>query len=319
MANTNYRHTNKFHDNFTNNFHDSFIGLKRRANQLSTQVKGKLKREILHLPIVNVVAQNIYQQKLAKHQANLPSISQNHQKLIDTVDIQGVNMTNLDSLAIPKTEELVDKANWLIVNSPEFHKTDITVGIRGHILRDFPEVLLWGLDHQLLDLAENYIGLPIYYLGAQVKRELANGKSSNVRKWHIDTEDYRMLKIIIYLNDVDEFGGPFQCLSKQETAFARKSLGYKSGLIDDDLMASHVAPEKWITCTGSSHTATFIDTSNIFHRAKPPTKTERKSITFHYISQYPIHLRSKNLSISTKTDNLCKNLTERQLKCIFPL
>ena len=315
MTNTNFGQI----DNNVDNFVGNIDLLKRRVNQISTQVTGKLKREILQLPVVNLVAQNHYQQKLAKYQANLAPLSQQHQKLVDNVNDQGATVTTLASLAIPNTKELVDRANWLILNSPEFHQTEITVGIRGHIMRNFPDILLWGLDPQLLDLAENYIGLPIYYLGAQVKRELANGKSLNVRKWHIDTEDYRMLKIIIYLNDVDEFGGPFQYLSKQETARAKKSLGYKSGLIDDDLMATHVDPEKWIACTGSSHTAALIDTANIFHRAKPPTKTERKSITFHYISQSPIHLRSKNLSISTKTENLCRNLTERQLKCIFPL
>lgn len=315
MTDSNFKPIASDFDNLKN----SLDRLNRKLSLLFNQVKGKLKREVLQMPIISYFVQKSYQQKLLNYQPNLPSISAEHQNLLDIVDSNGVAMTSLKDLNIPKTQELVDKANWLILNAPEFNETEITVGIRGHILREFPEVLLWGLDPQLLDMAENYIGLPIYYLGAQVKRELTNGKSLGVRKWHIDTEDYRMLKIIIYLNDVDEFGGPFQYLSKQDTEIAKKSLGYKSGLIDDDVMSSHLDPEKWIACTGSEYTATLIDTANIFHRAKPPTHKERKSITFHYISQNPIHLRSKNLSISSKTENLCKNLTERQLRCIFPL
>lgn len=315
MTNTNYEQVTNDFESFT----DKLEVFNRKVIQLSTQVTGKLKREIIQMPVISFFTQKSYQHKLAKYQQQLPPLSQNHQQIVDEVNTQGATLTNLESLGISKTEELVDKANWLILNAPEFHKTEITVGIRGHILRNFPEVMLWGLDHQLLDIAENYIGLPIYYLGAQVKREIPNGRSLGVRKWHIDTEDYRMLKIIIYLNDVDEFGGPFQYIPSQETKTVKKSLGYKSGLIEDELMGLHLAPENWVACTGSSHTAAFIDTANIFHRAKPPTKKERKSITFHYISQYPIHLRSKNLSISSKTENLCKDLTERQLRCIFPL
>ena len=49
--------------------------------------------------------------------------------------------------------------------------------------------------------------------GVSVKREIANGLMEGpARVFHRDPEDERVLKIIVYLSDVDEGAGPFQCL-----------------------------------------------------------------------------------------------------------
>ena len=84
-------------------------------------------------------------------------------------------------------------------------------------LMDFPEIYMWGLERRLLDLIENYVGLPIRYHGADLRREVADGKLNDVRQWHIDAEDRRMFKCILYLNDVEEGGGPFMFLPRGVT------------------------------------------------------------------------------------------------------
>ena len=174
----------------------------------------------------------------------------------------------------------------------------------------------WGLDERLLDIAENYISLPIHYLGVELKKEIPNGKSTGVRKWHLDTEDYRMVKIIVYLTDVDSESGPFEYLPRYKSSMVAASLQYKSGLIADDVLAKYVPNKDWHSCVGHRHTVMIIDPANILHRAKPALNRERRSITFHYISKHPIHNRTNGLSISKSLQHLYPNLSQRQLDCL---
>src|SRR5262249_30382282 len=79
------------------------------------------------------------------------------------------------------------------------------------------EVWRWGLAPGLLDLAEHYLGVPVWYYGADVRREVADGKVIDVRRWHRDIEDRRVLKILMWLRDVSESDGPFAYLSPADS------------------------------------------------------------------------------------------------------
>jgi hypothetical protein len=77
------------------------------------------------------------------------------------------------------------------------------------------EIIRWGLSDRLLDIAENYLCAPVGYDGINVFFTKADGKEAGTRRWHRDAEDRRMLKIALYLNDVDEDGGPLQVLRRR--------------------------------------------------------------------------------------------------------
>ena len=81
----------------------------------------------------------------------------------------------------------------------------------------------------------NFI-LPAKYVGMHLRRQVANGVMEDVRQWHIDVEDYRRIKIIVYLNDVDEEGGPFEYLSKDLSSIASMKLKYNNGFVSDRVM-----------------------------------------------------------------------------------
>lgn len=63
-----------------------------------------------------------------------------------------------------------------------------------------PEPFLFGLAPNVLDFAERYFGLPVDYLGVDIKREIANGVEDSGRFWHYDIEDARILKLMVYLD-----------------------------------------------------------------------------------------------------------------------
>jgi hypothetical protein len=160
-----------------------------------------------------------------------------------------------------------------------------------NLLASMPDLYLLGLARRLLDLAEAYIGQPCMYLGALLKLERADGQLQGTRQWHTDTEDERMLRIIIYLNDVGEGGGSFQYLPAHSTLQAAKAIGYAHGYLSDPQL-SRVAPtELWKSVHGPQGTMIIFDGTKIFHRAQSPVNSERTSLTLSYTSRRPLELK----------------------------
>src|SRR4029077_4655454 len=142
-----------------------------------------------------------------------------------------------------------------------------------------PEPYLFALSEPLLDLVEAYMGLPVGYFGVSVKREIANGLLEGTRNFNRDPEDENVLKIIIYLNDVDAGTGPFQCLNSPDSEKVGRARGTELERI--------VPPSNWVTCLGPRLTANVCDTARCLHRASPPLTTDHYSITFSYVSERP--------------------------------
>ena len=155
-----------------------------------------------------------------------------------------------------------------------------------------PTLFAWGLSDHLLDLAECHIGLPARYLGLEVKRERAASAVGHghgvVRRWHLDHEDRRILKVIVYLSDVPSGGGPFGYLHQSNSeAILRSGHGRDPEGVTDATMHTVVPADEWNRVTGPRLTAIHVDTGRVFHRVFPPTDVERYSVTFAYSSRTP--------------------------------
>ncbi len=282
------------------------------------RIPNKLKRIFIQFPILRIVAEFIYKKEIEKHVNSLPNIPPKDLTLLDSLHQEGTCVTSLEALEIPSTPTLQASSEKLLTEliACSSNEKDV-ISLPLFKLMKFPEVFLWGLEERLLNIIENYIGLPILYHGAHFRREIANGKTIGVRQWHTDVEDRRMVRIIVYLNNVNLNGGPFEYISKHLTSLLRQTLQYSSGFVSDELIKTIVPVSDWKPCTGHSGTVIFSDTRNVFHRAKPPVAADRFSITFSYTSRRPITIFSK---VTLSRDDLLKisnRLSKRQRKCIL--
>ena len=175
-----------------------------------------------------------------------------------------------------------------------------------------PVLYKWGLTDDNLDLAENYIGLPVHYRGVELKRERADGIARDVRQWHMDIDDRRMLKLIVYLSDVDDGCGPFEYIDPARSAQAARALHYSSGFVSDVAMDRIAPAESWLRVTGPRLCATFVDTTQVFHRARPPTTSDRYSMTFCYSSTTPYQVFPEFMLSRPTLRRLRFELTPRQ-------
>jgi hypothetical protein len=282
------------------------------------RILNKLKRIFLQIPLVQRISELTYQKEIEKYVNHLPKIFPQDLILLDSLHQEGAFVTSLQTLKIPSTSLLFHGITKLLPELKAFSSNGKNViSLPFWKLMKYPEIFLWGLEERLLNIIENYIGLPIIYHGANFRREIANGKTIGVRQWHTDVEDYRMVRIILYLNDVNLNGGPFEYIPKYSTSLLCQILQYSSGFVSDKVIKSLIPTSSWKPCTGSSGTVIFSDTRNVFHRAKPPVAADRFSITFSYTSRQPIRMFNKIALPRTELLRISSRLSKRQSKCIL--
>lgn len=281
------------------------------------RIPNKIKREILRIPTCQSISELVYKEELKRHVNSLPGISPLDSTWVDSLRQEGAFVTSLQALKIPSTSLLIAGAEKLL---PELRAVsrnrENAIRLPLSRLMNYPEIFLWALDERLLNIIENYIGLPVLYHGADLRREIANGETIDIRQWHIDVEDRHMIRIIVYLNDVSVDGGAFEYLSKHSTSLASQILKYSSGFVSDQVMETVVDTSDWKPCTGRSGTVIFADTCKVFHRAKAPVVSDRFSITFSYTSRRPISIYGKVPFSKDELLEISSRLSTRQRECL---
>jgi hypothetical protein len=285
------------------------------------KIQNKVLKNIYNMPFWQHQAELEYQTAVAQHVANLPVLSTTDTNLVETIKSEGVVITSLSSLGIPSTPHILQAAKDLMPKIPlsvTGNKNEFVVHLSSQQIIEYPEIFLWGIEPRLINIVETYLGLPVAYHGAYFRRDIANQVEQKSRLWHIDKEDYNVLKIIIYLHDMTEDSGPFQYIPRSVTSRVVNSLKYNHGYIQDKTMRKVVSPSQYQSCLGTAGTVVFAATGSIFHRGKLPKSADRFTIFFDYTSTRQ-KLSSYRTSSLPEDDLLVlsKNLSEQQKKCLF--
>ena len=281
----------------------------------------KLKKKFYRLPLLYEMKEQGYQKALDYHAQFLPQLDHQGQSIVDTLRKDGTCILPIEELELASTANMMDRAfslaNKLIAPVDLNQSDNPEVGSDKEDLIEFSEIIFWALEPKLLDIIENYIGLPLLYQGFAVRRSIADGQYSGVRRWHIDWEDRRLIKIIIYLNDVAEGGGPYEYISRDKTVRAIAALNYYNlGYVSDAEMKEVIAVEDWTACLAKMGSIVISDSSNVFHRAQPPTKKERFSLTFCYTSAYPQVIWRSRKNSREQWKAIDRTLNQRQKACL---
>ena len=288
---------------------------------LVQKARNKIIRKLTQIPFVQAKSELVYQTALNKHLVNLPVLSTSDRTLVETIKRDGVVITSLSALGIPSNPRFFQVAKKLMPEIPKSisgQKNEFVVHATSQQLMEHPEIFLWGLEQRLLNIVENYLGLPVAYQGVFCRRDIAKEVAIKSRLWHIDMEDRKVLKIIVYLNDVNEDGGPFQYIPQSLTSTAVRSLKYRSGYIRDETMQQALSPSNWKSCTGLAGTVIIAATSSIFHRGKIPVADDRFAVFFDYTSRQPKHPLYSTLSLNQENLlSLVNNLSKAQKNCVF--
>jgi hypothetical protein len=170
-----------------------------------------------------------------------------------------------------------------------------------------------AMDENLLKIADAYLGMDarlryynFWYTAA------SDGRARESQLWHFDREDNYILKVFIYLADVDEGAGPFTYAPgthrKGEYRGVTPEYILEGGVkrTTDEQMAAVYPREKWKLGTGGKGTVIFADTRG-YHKGGEARTRDRLMYTCMYTSpasesknllNFPDNLSNAGLSAS---------------------
>jgi hypothetical protein len=271
-----------------------------------------LRRAFVRSPMVSRWSDHRYDSRRAHHAPHVPLVADDQCTVLAELSTTGVAVrpATLPADVVASADGFVEMLSRKNVDGPCVKATP-------RELAQDPTLFAWGLSDHLLDLAECHIGLPVRYLGLEVKRETVESASGDVhevvRRWHLDHEDRRILKVIVYLSDVPTGAGPFGYLHLANSGAILESTGGagRHG-VTDDKMQTVVPRSQWKHVTGARLTAIHVDTGQVFHRVFPPTDFERYSVTFAYSSRTPHMVYSHLMLPRPAINQLRERLSQRQ-------
>ncbi len=257
---------------------------------LIKQTSNKILKRIYRIPPLQRQAELVYQEAVKQYAERLPKLSPEDFDLVETVRREGAVVTSLDALSIPSSKKMFEVSQNLMPQVPRSipsKKNEYVVHASSQQMMENSEIFLWGLEQRILNIAENYFGLPVAYHGAYFRRDIANNIEEKSRLWHIDIEDLRVLKVIIYLQDVNEENGPFEYIPLSLSKKITEKLKYTHGYIKNQRMERALLDSHYQSCTGKAGTVVIAATGSVFHRGKIPIASDRFALFFDYTSRLP--------------------------------
>ena len=267
-----------------------------------------------------------YRAYRSQHQAHCRSLVPTDQAIVAQLNATGRCITSLGELAIPSDDEFFKAGTQLfqdLEHSSQYHQVKFQITPNFSLLRTHFQTFQWGLTERLLAIAESYIGLPIAYDTCLCNISVNNGVEAATRRWHLDNEDRRVLKVIIYFNDVEAGGGPFQCFDPEVSQHILELAGDRCAFFPDASFKALIQAQNTVvapqTYLGAKGTVIFVDTARVYHRGQPPIARSRQAITFGYCSRRPLRpFRCGRNSLSRhQLNQLAIGLDESQKSCIF--
>ena len=235
-----------------------------------------------------------YQLRIWQHKKNLPQLDSGDRLIVNTLKKEGAYITNLEELRLSSTSEMLKAAQEELAQMSAYSKLHSSNLPYIYTVTDLQQFANWANETRLMKIAENYLGLPAIFQGVHLRKDLPNENQFGTLLWHKDSEDRKMVKIIIYLNDVDEEQGPFEYLPLHLTSFPNsnayqinkklKQSGYLG--LNDEQVEEIIPKSAWKSCPGPAGTVVITDPRTALHHGTLRTK-ERSALFFVYTANPP--------------------------------
>ena len=241
-------------------------------------------------------------------------------RVLSDLNSQGIAFSSLDEL-FPGEDYLKKMQKWVAENEynlkPKAKKKFLMSYFGGNYDRvdlDLRNPFFhFYMSEKILFFVCSYLGyIPqLNYVTVEKTIPIENDKLATYsQNWHRDPEEKRMIKVFIYVNQVDESNGPFVYAKQSQPSsknvlskFAPQKLPYGS-YPDENSVLSVIGGEDLITAVGQAGTVIFCDTAGL-HRGGLSFSGERVMATGFYPSkkwtelsliQIPLNLDRKGLN-----------------------
>jgi hypothetical protein len=163
------------------------------------------------------------------------------------------------------------------------------------LLSLFPELLQWGTAPLVVNTVHRYLRMRPALTDVVARLDQGSSQQVGTRIWHLDTEDVRVVRMIVYLTDVSLTDGPFEFLSREDTsglspALRQRAFRAKGDPLLNDELGCIVPPERWCQALGPAGTVFIADNARLLHHGRVHN-SRRLAIFYTYTSRFPRYPR----------------------------
>ncbi|MDZ8185442.1 MAG: phytanoyl-CoA dioxygenase [Nostoc sp. ChiSLP02] len=236
-----------------------------------------------------------YYLALWKHSKKLPELGVGDRQILNALKKDGAYVTTLADLGFDSSSELLKAAYEQLSQMEDPNNSHLDEKLPYiYTVTGVPEISNWGKETRLLNIIENYIGLPVAFHGVHLRKDFPSKHQFGTLLWHSDAEDRRIIKIFVYLSDVEQKTGPFEYIPRSlAPVFSWKYIQlyyklFKSRYlgIDDEDVKPVIPKSAWKSCTGAAGTVIIADTKKALHHGTVRTE-ERSTLFFCYTANPP--------------------------------
>jgi len=165
----------------------------------------------------------------------------------------------------------------------------VPVAERSEALLAEPAIRDFVLSGPVLSVVARYFGrMPILSEIALLWTPV-NSSQIKSQEYHLDTEDYRQLKLFIYISDVTSDCGPITLIPAARSAEVGRATGYVGGRrrrLKDAAVERTGADKDAIRMIGPASGGIFMDTSRCLHYGSRGNRGERLVLLIQFMDYY---------------------------------
>ncbi len=265
-------------------------------------------------------------------------LSEQESEILTQLDHSGIAVTSIDKLlgssedfqvlasvvsdmATTRSEILSDLRAKANDENELGSKTFNLEMLGGEVRFDAQDIFArFALNESLLRIADAYFGLYVKLRYYNVWHTFAShGSSRESQLWHYDREDNYILKVFLYLEDVDEGAGPFTYAPGSHKKGEYRSLDPEHFLetgvrrSTDSQMKAAYPEDRWMRAVGAKGTIIFADTRG-YHKGGEARTKDRIMFTSMYTSPASESKRLIKFPASLDTSSLSER-QRRALQC----
>jgi len=215
-----------------------------------------------------------------RYEEHAQSLNEVQQRIVDDLKREGISIVHFHELFSEEELKVITDLAEQHASQPEI-QAQITSSAeensgKSYLVRPFGETPNMNLNNKLMALTvnEKILGIVNSYLDMFSRLRAIElwynkpvvGKSTYSQNWHRDPEDKKLVKMFLYLRDVDETAGPFHYVpqthhgGKNRNTFPPKPF---QGIYPDSVAVDSKFKEEILQCTGKTGTIIFCDTSGL--------------------------------------------------------
>jgi hypothetical protein len=258
---------------------------------------------------------NLEAQKLYRLQSSELSLNILQQRVVGELKEKGISVMDVIDLLPDGVFKGLQESAEALIQKPENQRAIkelycATGGVRSkenlyliYLLEDKPvlslqnQFLVFSLRNEILRIVCGYLGMFCRLLSLNAWCNVPmTGPDRFSQRWHRDPDDKKLLKLFLYLRDVDETTGPFCYIPGSHNGGPFKKIHPQtidvSNYPSDGVIEKAFPHNHRLVCVGKAGTLIFCDTTG-FHKGGHPTKDFRLLFNAVYMTNAGALLHEK--------------------------